>query len=174
MMVGQSGCGKTTAWRILLNALHKKKGKFYVIDPKAIAKEDLYGKFDNKTLEWTDGVFTLILRRITENQRDEGSKTHWIVFDGRVAVLILRRCGPGVGGEFELGAGRQQGAHAAERRENLDPAEREDFVRGGDAEVRDAGDGESMRYCLVQRRYYHVLDDVQVVLAQVDVRGEGL
>ena len=66
-MVGQSGCGKTTAWRILLNALHKKKGQFYVIDPKAIAKEDLYGKLDNKTLEWTDGVFTQILRRITEN-----------------------------------------------------------------------------------------------------------
>lgn len=45
----------------------KIPGQSYVIDPKAIIKDELYGKLDNTTLEWTDGVFTGVLRRITEN-----------------------------------------------------------------------------------------------------------
>ncbi len=46
MMVGPSGSGKSTAWRILLDAmtsLDGVKGESYVIDPKAISKEQLYG-----------------------------------------------------------------------------------------------------------------------------------
>jgi len=69
-MVGPSGCGKSVAWRILLDAMQKIdkiKGEYYVVDPKAISKDELYGKLDNTTLEWTDGVFTGILRKITEN-----------------------------------------------------------------------------------------------------------
>lgn len=44
-----------------------KKGESYIIDPKAINKDELYGKLDNTTMEWTDGVFTGVLRKITEN-----------------------------------------------------------------------------------------------------------
>ncbi len=87
MMVGPSGCGKTKAWQVLINALErtdKIKGESYVIDPKAITKDELYGRLDNTTLEWTDGVFTGVLRKITENQRGESSKRHWIIFDGDV------------------------------------------------------------------------------------------
>ena len=72
MMVGPSGCGKTKAWQILLSAMERTdriKGESYVIDPKAITKDELYGKLDSTTLEWTDGVFTGVLRKITENQR---------------------------------------------------------------------------------------------------------
>ena len=60
------------------------KGEYYVIDPKAINKEELYGKLDSTTLEWTDGVFTQVLRKILDNARGESSKRHWIVFDGDV------------------------------------------------------------------------------------------
>lgn len=84
-MVGPSGCGKSVAWRVLLEAMYrveKIKGESYIVDPKAISKDELYGKLDNTTLEWTDGVFTGILRRITENVRGESSKRHWIIFDG--------------------------------------------------------------------------------------------
>lgn len=87
MMVGPSGCGKTRAWQILLQAMEKSdsiKGETYVIDPKAITKDELYGRLDNTTLEWTDGVFTGVLRKITENQRGEAHKRHWIIFDGDV------------------------------------------------------------------------------------------
>lgn len=87
MMVGPSGCGKSAAWRVLIEALYrvdKIKGEHYIIDPKAITKDELYGRLDSTTLEWTDGVFTGILRRITENVRGESSKRHWIIFDGDV------------------------------------------------------------------------------------------
>jgi dynein heavy chain 1 len=87
MLVGPTGCGKTMAWRCLLSALSAVdgiKGESYIIDPKAINKEELYGKLDNTTLEWTDGIFTYTLRKILENARGESSKRHWIIFDGDV------------------------------------------------------------------------------------------
>lgn len=65
MMVGPSGSGKSTAWRVLLKALERFEGiegVAHVIDPKAISKETLYGVLDPNTREWTDGLFTHILR----------------------------------------------------------------------------------------------------------------
>jgi dynein heavy chain 1, cytosolic len=52
----------------------KIKGESYIIDPKALSKDDLYGKLDNTTLEWTNGVFTSVLRKIIDNIRGESSK----------------------------------------------------------------------------------------------------
>lgn len=65
MMVGPSGSGKSTAWRTLLKALERfegTEGVAHVIDPKAISKEALYGVLDPNTREWTDGLFTHVLR----------------------------------------------------------------------------------------------------------------
>ena len=87
MMVGQSGTGKSAAWKILLEALQLIdgiKGESYIIDPKAVNKDNLYGKLDPTTLDWTDGVFTGTLRKILDNQRGESGKRHWIIFDGDV------------------------------------------------------------------------------------------
>ena len=87
MLVGPTGCGKTAAWKVLLAALSRidaSKGESYVIDPKAISKDDLYGKLDNTTMEWTDGIFTHTLRKIGENAKGESGKRHWIIFDGDV------------------------------------------------------------------------------------------
>jgi len=87
MMVGPSGSGKSTAWKILLECLAKidgMKGEGYIIDPKAVTKDELYGKLDPTTLEFTDGIFTHILRTILANVRGESSKRHWIIFDGDV------------------------------------------------------------------------------------------
>lgn len=74
MLVGPSGCGKSQAWKVLAEAMEKVdkiKTEWYIIDPKAISKDELYGRLDNTTMEWTDGVFTGVLRKITENQRGE-------------------------------------------------------------------------------------------------------
>jgi len=87
MMVGPSGTGKTNAWRVLLAALERldgTEGVAYVIDPKAIQKEALYGTLDPTTREWNDGLFTHILRKIVDDVRGESSKRHWVVFDGDV------------------------------------------------------------------------------------------
>ena len=87
MMVGPSGSGKTQAWKVLLAALERLdgiEGASYVIDPKAIDKEALYGTLDPTTREWSDGLFTHILRKIVDNVRGETTKRHWIIFDGDV------------------------------------------------------------------------------------------
>lgn len=87
MMVGPTGCGKSKAWRVLNEAMERAgepKGEAYLIDPKAISKDELYGKLDATTAEWTDGVFTQTLRRVIDNHRGEEHKRHWIIFDGDV------------------------------------------------------------------------------------------
>jgi dynein heavy chain 1 len=60
------------------------EGVAHVIDPKAISKEALYGVLDPNTREWTDGLFTHILRKIIDNVRGEINKRQWIIFDGDV------------------------------------------------------------------------------------------
>ena len=54
------------------------------MDPKAVSKDDLYGRLDSTTCEWTDGVFTATLRRILTSARGEKDRRHWIFFDGDV------------------------------------------------------------------------------------------
>ena len=87
MMVGPSGSGKSTAWQVLMEALGRMdgvEGVSHVIDPKGISKEALYGVLDPNTREWTDGLFTHILRKIIDNVRGELNKRQWVVFDGDV------------------------------------------------------------------------------------------
>ncbi|EGG11538.1 uncharacterized protein MELLADRAFT_46877 [Melampsora larici-populina 98AG31] len=87
MMVGPAATGKSQAWRVLLAALERfegREGVSYVIDPKAISKDALYGTLDPTTREWNDGLFTNILRKIVDNVRGEDAKRHWIIFDGDV------------------------------------------------------------------------------------------
>lgn len=85
VLVGDAGVGKTMAWRVLLAALARvehREGVAHVLDPKVMSKDALYGTLDPTTREWTDGLFTHILRRIVENERRERTQRHWIVFDG--------------------------------------------------------------------------------------------
>ena len=87
MMVGDSGSGKSAIWKTLLRALQQVEGVegvCHVIDAKVMSKEALYGNLDSTTREWTDGLFTSILRKIVDNLRGEDTKRHWIVFDGDV------------------------------------------------------------------------------------------
>ncbi len=87
MLVGPTGVGKSSALKVLLHGLEKidgRIGEMYVIDPKAMDKHSLYGVLDGTTMEWTDGVFTSILRKILNNQKGESDRRHWIVFDGDV------------------------------------------------------------------------------------------
>jgi len=87
MVVGKSCVGKSTTLKVLLESMEKVdgvKGEIYNVDPKAIEKEKLYGELDGTTLEWTDGIFTSLLRKILDNQKGESERRHWIVFDGDV------------------------------------------------------------------------------------------
>ena len=88
MLVGPCGTGKSTALQTLFKALARmdgSKGEYHVIDPKSIAKEKLYGSLDPNTLEWTDGIFTKVLRKAIETTNSNirvAPKRCWIIFDG--------------------------------------------------------------------------------------------
>lgn len=49
-------------------------------------KDHLYGWLDPNTLEWTDGIFTKILRKVCDVNDSRGhnhlNSRAWIVFDG--------------------------------------------------------------------------------------------
>eukprot|EP00795_Rhopilema_esculentum_P016694 gene16694-8141_t len=95
MIVGQTGSGKSTVWKILQSALSqmKKEGqpgynsvKEYPINPKALSLGELYGEFDLNTNEWTDGVLSSVMRQTCS---DEKPDEKWIVFDGPVDTLWI-------------------------------------------------------------------------------------
>ena len=68
----------------VLQRLDGVEGISYLIDPKAMHKDALYGTLDQTTREWNDGLFTHILRKIVDDVRGESGKRHWIIFDGDV------------------------------------------------------------------------------------------
>jgi hypothetical protein len=79
---GPRASGKSMAYWTLRSAMEAAegvKGEYYVIHPKAISKDSLYG-----VLDATDGVFTSLLRQVLSNVRGESGRLHWIVFDGDV------------------------------------------------------------------------------------------
>ncbi|ABN68600.2 Dynein heavy chain, cytosolic (DYHC) [Scheffersomyces stipitis CBS 6054] len=85
ILVGSSGSGKTSIWKSVLHVLSGNIDDVsFVIDCKVLSKEEIYGYLDTVTRDWTDGLFTSILRRIRENLRGELSKRIWIVFDGDI------------------------------------------------------------------------------------------
>lgn len=87
MLVGESGTGKTECCDAVLRSLYKTEGKehtSYRIDAKVLAKHQIFGHLDAVTREWTDGLFTGILRKIRENLRGEMNKECWIIFDGDI------------------------------------------------------------------------------------------
>lgn len=90
MLVGPSGTGKTTAWKVLMAATVRTNPnvevRAYVLEPKVLAKTELFGTLDITTREWKDGVFSAILRRIIEQEHGSQEKEaqHWIIFDGDV------------------------------------------------------------------------------------------
>ncbi|CBZ54592.1 GF18580, related [Neospora caninum Liverpool] len=95
MLVGKSLTGKTTTWSVLQKALCHLSStgapefeavKTWVINPKSVDVNELYGRFNIQTLEWTDGILSAIVREACQDSRP----THkWIVLDGPVDPLWI-------------------------------------------------------------------------------------
>ncbi|CAD6190911.1 unnamed protein product [Caenorhabditis auriculariae] len=82
VVVGASGSGKTTIWRVLQRALLILKTPLQVIafNPKAVARNKLLGHMDVDTREWSDGILTMAARDVIKDT----SVHRWIVCDGDI------------------------------------------------------------------------------------------
>ncbi|EAY15861.1 hypothetical protein TVAG_160340 [Trichomonas vaginalis G3] len=83
VIVGPAGCGKSTVWKVLADALTKSGHKCNVwhIVPKSDALEMLMGSIDLDTREWTDGSLTKAARAAAKLPPEEFG---FIVCDGDV------------------------------------------------------------------------------------------
>lgn len=104
ILVGPTGSGKSITWRTLFEVLKRlstsgtpdsergtlrqSKSSLTVLDPKILSTEQLYGSLDLVTREWSDGLFTKVLRSLSDvpenGMNTVSSSFHWIVFDGDV------------------------------------------------------------------------------------------
>ncbi|KAI4873222.1 hypothetical protein NFI96_025127 [Prochilodus magdalenae] len=97
MLVGPTGGGKTTVYRVLADALqalyeagHKnpfyQPVKTYVLNPKSVSMGELYGEVNPLTLEWRDGLMALCVRAGVNDPSDDHK---WVVSDGPVDALWI-------------------------------------------------------------------------------------
>lgn len=96
MLVGPSGGAKTSCTRSLAHAITSLAGtkapngsifqkvKIEVLNPKSITMGQLYGEFDLQTHEWSDGIFSFLMREGAESTTLDKK---WYVFDGPVDAV---------------------------------------------------------------------------------------
>jgi dynein heavy chain 2 len=83
VIVGPSGCAKTTIWKVLRESL-KKLGsnvKIYVMNPKAISRNQLLGYMNPDTRDFHEGVLTAAARNVI---KEPPEVLNWIICDGDI------------------------------------------------------------------------------------------
>mmetsp|Transcript_3594 Transcript_3594/g.2636 ORF Transcript_3594/g.2636 Transcript_3594/m.2636 type:complete len:118 (+) Transcript_3594:1187-1540(+) len=93
MVVGKALCGKSKvittlqkAFGMIKNDPNFQTTHCFYINPKSILQEQLYGKFDLDSGEWTDGVLAIMIRDCAESETPDRK---WIVFDGPVDAVWI-------------------------------------------------------------------------------------
>ncbi|CAD7941177.1 unnamed protein product [Amoebophrya sp. A25] len=95
MLVGNTLGGKTVAWKTLQEAkCNLKADKIegfekvlsYILNPKSVTMDQLYGAYDLSTMEWMDGVLSSLMRIMCQ---DEKADEKWLLLDGPVDTLWI-------------------------------------------------------------------------------------
>ncbi len=97
MVIGNTGSGKSTVWRVLAEVLTRLKadgveGHLFdtvhttVVNAKALTLGELFGETDYNTGEWTDGVISSILRTASQDERPDQK---WIIADCPIDTLWI-------------------------------------------------------------------------------------
>jgi dynein heavy chain len=90
MLVGASGCGKTTIMNVLTEALgntpNHEKIEIKKMNPKAITNQQMYGVMNNLTGEWVPGVYSQIWK-MANNKANK--RINWINCDGPVDAMWI-------------------------------------------------------------------------------------
>ncbi|CBZ53630.1 hypothetical protein NCLIV_034170 [Neospora caninum Liverpool] len=82
-----SGDGTTDQRRRVTGPHEYMPCKLYKISPKSVSQGQLYGKYDENTQEWTDGVLAIAIR--TASGESEIPARQWIVLDGPVDAVWI-------------------------------------------------------------------------------------
>ncbi|XP_054000578.1 dynein beta chain, ciliary-like [Hylaeus anthracinus] len=87
-IVGIAGTGKTEVWKTLNRTYFNQKLKPYYNDlnPKAVTNDELFGIINPATREWTDGLFSMIMR---DQANMAGNDPKWIIFDGDIDPMWI-------------------------------------------------------------------------------------
>jgi dynein heavy chain len=85
MVVGPAGSGKSVAMNAMLSALSdcERRHRQYRMNPKAITAGQMFGRVDDTTGDWHDGVFSFLWRRANRDR----SNSVWLVCDGPVDTI---------------------------------------------------------------------------------------
>jgi dynein heavy chain, axonemal len=102
MLLGPTGCGKTTIWKTLVAAHNwdvekatakpKKTCVFETVNPKSVTGDELYG-YMTLAKDWKDGVLSIIMRGMAKNIADQGFHEYqsykWVVLDGDIDAVWI-------------------------------------------------------------------------------------
>lgn len=96
MVVGDPFSGKSSAMNVLAGALTELNEKGLMderktiinrLNPKSVTMGQLYGKADEVSHDWQDGVLAVLYRNMANNMSVEDKR--WLVFDGPVDAVWI-------------------------------------------------------------------------------------
>jgi dynein heavy chain len=102
MLLGPTGCGKTTIWKTLVNAHNwdvekdaykpKRTCIYEHVNPKSVNGDELYG-YMTLAKDWKDGVLSIIMRGMSKNVAELGYSTlqtyKWVILDGDIDAIWI-------------------------------------------------------------------------------------